>query len=177
MFRFEKDEARLTKLMEEVLEDECEGEVRDDQSDRDESDHEDKSDHDTDTEQEVSDENEAECNESLPYFKGNDGSVWKKHPPARKTVRTRKENIIRLPGCTSATKSLKELSVIFNYFINDEIVQIIVDSTNSHIESIKSHYSRGRDALPTNSVEIRALFGLLYLAGITGSNKTNTADL
>lgn len=111
-------------------------------------------------------------------FLGKDGSVWKKHPPSRKTVRTRKENIIkRLPGCTSVTKPLKEIFDIFNYFINEEMVQLIVDSTNTFIESIRSNYARDRDALPTNSVEIRALFGLVYLAGITGSNKTNTADL
>lgn len=57
------------------------------------------------------------------------------------------------------------------------MVQLTVISTNQFIESIRSNYARDRNALATNPIEIRALFGLLFMAGLTGSNKTNTADL
>lgn len=105
------------------------------------------------------------CIESPPHFKcinmqmsysyyhyisflGKDGSVWRKHLPSRKTVRLRKQNLIkRLPGCISETKALNKILDIFNYFINDGMVQLIVDSRNAFINSVRSNYARSRESV------------------------------
>ncbi|VEN52714.1 unnamed protein product [Callosobruchus maculatus] len=44
-------------------------------------------------------------------------------------------------------------------------------------EAISPNYQRSRDARPTNLPEIKALFGLLYLAGIHKSSRLNTEEL
>ncbi|VEN49604.1 unnamed protein product [Callosobruchus maculatus] len=53
----------------------------------------------------------------------------------------------------------------------------IVENTNIYIEAISPNYQRSRDARPTNLPEIKALFGLLYLAGIHKSSRLNTEEL
>lgn len=103
---------------------------------------------------------------------------WKKHPPRPKTVKTRQDNIIiRLPGPTQATKNLKTAEEIWNYFFDDTIIRIIVDSTNKYILSIQENFSRDRDASLTDNIEIQAFIGLLYLSGLGHSNRSNAEDL
>lgn len=105
-------------------------------------------------------------------------TYWKKHPPATKAVKTRSENLIkRLPGSSMATRSLKKPIEIWNYFFNEEILNIIVHSTNKYIQSVSDNYARPRDAKPTDIVEIRALFGLLYMAGVSHVNRQNRDDI
>ncbi|KAJ8939842.1 hypothetical protein NQ314_010971 [Rhamnusium bicolor] len=57
------------------------------------------------------------------------------------------------------------------------MLQINVNSTNTKIEAEKHKFSRDRDIYPTNIDEIRALIGLLYLAGIRKASHLNTTDL
>ncbi|KAJ8938411.1 hypothetical protein NQ318_011994 [Aromia moschata] len=51
------------------------------------------------------------------------------------------------------------------------------DMSNSTSLSFIDNFSRVRDANLTDAIEIRALFGLLYLAGVTHANRLNTEDL
>lgn len=66
---------------------------------------------------------------------------------------------------------------VWSYFVNKEIINIIVTSTNKYITSVANNFSRERDAHTTDETEIRALFGLLYLAGICHGNRINREDL
>ena len=105
-------------------------------------------------------------------------SYWRKHAPKPKNIRTRQENIIvRLPGPTPATKNLQEPLDIWNYFMDKNIISLIVENTNKYIVSIQQNYSRERDANATDEFEIRALFGLLYLAGLSHANRLNLEDV
>ncbi|KAJ8941986.1 hypothetical protein NQ314_010210, partial [Rhamnusium bicolor] len=174
----------ITKLLEEVLSDE-DGETQyDDQSDDDVSDREELEIHETDSEQEISDVGEDDIyniynNTSLSYIGKDNVTYWKKHPPVTKAVKTRSENLIkRLPGSSMAgNQVIKKYIEILNNFFNEEILNIIVHSINKYIQSVSDNYARPRDAKPTDIVEIHALFGLLYMAGISHVNRQNRDDI
>ncbi|XP_035229665.1 uncharacterized protein LOC118201635 [Stegodyphus dumicola] len=59
----------------------------------------------------------------------------------------------------------------FQYYKN------IVDCTNIFIDKISENFQRSRDARHTDEVEMRALFGLLYLCGLHKSSHANAKDL
>lgn len=99
-------------------------------------------------------------------------TLWRKHAPPLRSVRTRQENIIkRLPGPTVATRMLKDAGQIWGHFINDDMINSIVQNTNSYIDSMKENFSRARDANPTNPTELKAFIGLLYMAGVCTANR------
>lgn len=105
-------------------------------------------------------------------------SYWRKHAPKPKNVRTRQENIIvKLPGPTAVTKNLRDPIDIWNYFMDKNIIDIIVKMTNKYILLFQQTYSRTRDANTTDELEIRAVFGLLYIAGLGHANRLNLEDL
>ncbi|CAH1957175.1 unnamed protein product [Acanthoscelides obtectus] len=93
-------------------------------------------------------------------FLGKDKQTrWKKVSPLPKNTKTRSENIIKvLPG-------------------PKEIIDTIVIHTNEMIEGIQANFARDRDANFTNSDEIHALLGLLYLAGKYKASHLNLDDL
>ncbi|KAG5864213.1 hypothetical protein JTB14_010021 [Gonioctena quinquepunctata] len=109
------------------------------ESDAYESDHEEQQLDSSDTERDISDNEiyETTFTNSVSYI-GKDGTTrWKKHKPEPKNVKTRQENIIkRLPGTTTATRGLKEPIEIWEYFITDQMINIIVDGTNDYIQSV-----------------------------------------
>nr|CAI5827747.1 unnamed protein product [Callosobruchus analis] len=128
--------------------------------------------HETDSEQDVSDNEESVLQESVePLFIGKDQSTkWRKHCPP-KNVRTRSENLItHLPGPKGLAKTLKTPISIWQYFFSGPCLQIVVQNTNKHIQAVQERYSRERDAKLTDIVEVKALIGLLYLAGVMKSS-------
>ncbi|KAG5866932.1 hypothetical protein JTB14_019779 [Gonioctena quinquepunctata] len=151
-----------------------------DEHDSDESDHEEIIDHNTNSEQDIADAdgtNDQYQTSARPFI-AKDKTCWKKHKPPRKPIRTRQENIIkRLPGSTSKTRHLKQPIEIWKYFITEEMISEIVTCTNLFIEKSKDNFSRERDARKTDAIEICALLGLIYMAGLTKSNKLNIGDL
>lgn len=60
---------------------------------------------------------------------------------------------------------MKLILDIWQYFIDVDILRIVVECTNKHIDGIQDNYSRERDAKLTNDPEMLALIDLLYLAG------------
>lgn len=54
-------------------------------------------------------------------------------------------------------------------------INIIADSTNAYIKTVRETFSRARDANTTT--EIKALIGLLYLADVYTANLLNVEDL
>ncbi|XP_072394949.1 LOW QUALITY PROTEIN: uncharacterized protein [Diabrotica undecimpunctata] len=143
-----------------------------------------KSDGSSDTEQECEDD-QTEGKVSFrrePYCIGKDKlTKWKKHCPP-KNVRTRSTNIlIRLPAIKEFVKTQLTPIDIWNCIFDEEMLNLVVDCTNIKIESVTNDYNRQRDVKPTlidfDIVEIKALIGLLYLAGIRKANHMNLGDL
>ena len=57
------------------------------------------------------------------------------------------------------------------------MLEIVVEDTNLYISDLGAGYVRERKAKPTDLCEIKALFGLLYLAGTLKSGRLNTKEL
>ena len=85
--------------------------------------------------------------------------------------------MVRLPGVKSCAKEAKAIIQCWNLFVSEDILNIIVENTNKYIAKVESKYSRERAARPTDVIEIRALLGLLYLAGCLKSNRLSTKDM
>ena len=133
----------------------------------------------SDTEQELSDLEDAE--EVQEQWLGKDGTVWSKEP-ARTNVRYRAENIVKIkPGVSQELRHVKDIVSCWEAFLTPAILQIIVECTNQHIEqrqiNINDENSKRYIMKQTNIDEIKALFGLLYLAGLFRSNKQQATDL
>jgi hypothetical protein len=54
---------------------------------------------------------------------------------------------------------------------------MIVTYTNQYTESIRSNYEREQNALPTDVAEMKAIIGLLYIAGMHKAGRKSLQDL
>lgn len=176
---YEQEQARLLRLLQEVGIDS--DEQFEDEESEDEPDNIETHLTDSDTEQEAESDDEnlplPPKNPRIPSFIAKDGSIWKKDLP-NKNVRTRQSNIVvRLPGVKQYAKSARSVLDCWNLFFSDNILNIIVENTNKKIESIKENYTRERSAKNTDLIEIKALLGLIYLAGCLKSNRLNVDEL
>ncbi|KAJ8945554.1 hypothetical protein NQ318_020400 [Aromia moschata] len=128
---------------------------------------------------ESSEEDIATASRNSLTFVGKDKQTrWKKISPMPRTTKTRSENIVKvLPGPSRLTKNFKSPLEIWKFFFCDEIINIIVVYTNKMIETVQASFSRDRDANFTDSEEIYALLGLLYLAGKYRASHLNLDDL
>ncbi|KAJ8952305.1 hypothetical protein NQ314_007567 [Rhamnusium bicolor] len=176
MESYEEQQEHLRRLMEEVPTDEEAQTEYDDQSG--EVDFVEVREDDSDTEQDISDGEAGDRSLNELSFIGKDKATkWMKQVPT-KTVRTRKEDkVLRLPISTLAARTLKTPIEIFKYFINDEMVDLIVQHTNAYIDSVSDNFERERDARSTNITEIHALMGLLFYAGVLKANRLNLEEL
>ncbi|KAJ8942979.1 hypothetical protein NQ314_009854 [Rhamnusium bicolor] len=177
---YEREQARLEKIMQDVLAESEAEEIAEDLASDGEIDNLETRDLNSDTEQEISDSDEIVDMgyTNKLYYIGKDGHTqWKKHAP-NKRVKTRKENkYVRLPMARIRTRDLKEPLDIFRFFVDDTLLAIIVDNTNRYIDSIADKYTRESDCRRTNNEEIQALIGLLYYAGILKASHLNASDL
>lgn len=177
MDSYTREEERLLKLFEEVETDEA-------FSDSDDSVADDNvilSDHISDSD--IEPEEDAATQE-LPvrpsagsrshlHFLSKDGTKWNKHC-FPKNVRTRQNNIIvRLPGVIGPAKDASTPIDCWQLFFDDATLNEIVLNTNIYIESLQDRYAKKSDVRPTSLLEIRALLGLLYLAGIYRAGRTS----
>lgn len=111
------------------------------------------------------------------YFFGKDKTRWNKQAPTS-IHRTRSHNIIvHLPGPKSTAKNMKTHLECFFLFFDEVVINIIVKSTNIKISFVKENYERARDARETDDVEIKALIGILILAGVSKSSRQNIFNL
>lgn len=170
-----KEQQRLMRLFEEV-------DSVDEESDDEEDDEENEDCLETreasDTEQEGESETEEESTaQSVPGFTAKDGTSWNKHPFSQRVRKSRANIVTHLPGVKGVAKNAKTPLDCWNLFFSEEMLVSIVKNINTYIEAISEKYQRSRDAKPTNLPEIKALFGLLYLAGIHKSNRLNTEEL
>nr|CAH7732627.1 unnamed protein product [Callosobruchus chinensis] len=140
-----------------------------------------KSSHYSDSEQGMDDIHEEQVDVSPDddnYYLGKDGTTkWGKVKRSTK-IKTRACNIItHLPGPKDAARMEKSEIGIWNLFLDENISQIIVTSTNIYIDKIRTNFSRERDARYTDKMEIRAFIGLLYLIGTLGNSRKNVSKL
>ncbi|CAH1997131.1 unnamed protein product [Acanthoscelides obtectus] len=136
---------------------------------------------DSESDQEYNDEVISLQTAEIPgahHFLGKDNKArWRKHC-TKKTSRTRQENIIvRLPGVRDYGKHARSEIECWSLFFSDKMLEEIVEKTNLYITRISENYSRDRAAKLTDLLEIKALFGLLYLAGTLKSSKLNTKEI
>jgi len=74
-------------------------------------------------------------------------------------------------------RNSKTIIECWSLFFPDNVIQEIVKCTNIYLTKIRINYGRERDVLDTSVEEMRALFGLLYIAGMMKSNHLNLSDL
>lgn len=177
---YEREEARLLALYDEVATPPGSPEESDNDSDDDsiaDVDYHIVSDHETDTEQESLSEEDEEDESSTrsKFYFGKDKTKWRKQAPPL-NVRTRNRNIVtHLPGILGAAKDAKSPIECWNLFFED-IVQIIVFNTNLYIRKVAPKYKDSYDTKETTVEEIRALIGLLYLAGSQHGGRKNLSE-
>jgi hypothetical protein len=110
------------------------------------------------------------------YYLDKNGSRWRK-VQYNKNVRTRAENIISyLPGVKVFARNSKSPLECFLLFINEEMIEHMVTWTNQRIEKKTREWEESLYYQPTSNVELKALIGLLYLAGVFRNNHRLTKD-
>lgn len=183
MSGYEKEQENLAKLHAEFLTDfEPEFEPDDDDTSL-EDDFEERQNHDTDMEEDIEEDshqilNAPQIPHRVPYFIGKDGKTkWRKHVEKQR-VRTRAENIIKvkISGVKGEARHKASVLDIWHCFFTEEILLKIVDNTNIFIEMCFYDQSN-RTAKKCDILELRALLGLLYIAGVSKNNHRNAADL
>lgn len=115
-----------------------------------------------------------------PTYTGRNRSnptIWSNIPQQR-PGRIRRQNIVtQLPGPKRQARNARSEMECWSLFFPETIIKGLVVYTNIKIRSVQENYARVRDARETDVCEVKALIGLLYLAGISISAKQNTLDL
>lgn len=96
-----------------------------------------------------------------------------------KNVRTRSENIItHLPGVKQIAKNIRTVLGSWSLFITEEMLHHITEYTNVKLLSVSQSYDAAHQYLvkPTDAAELKAVLGLLYLAGLYKGNRQNLGD-
>lgn len=182
---YEEEQRRLQKLWDELeSEEEVGGNVSSDCSD--DGDYIQESDHFSDTEQsdasdsdsDVSpDESEVPLSERLQHYQAKNGTRWLKKPFPT-SVKQRPCDIIRFfSGVTNLSKNAVTPMEAWNLFFPNSTIEEIVACTNIYILKVRTNYTRERDAKCTDVREIKAVIGLLYLAGVLRSSHVRLSDL
>lgn len=113
-----------------------------------------------------------------PDYVGKDRiTKWKMNAPP-KNKRTKYCNIVtQRPGVKKSAQNAKTISDAWELFFPHDVIDQIVNYTNNQLVDIGQKYERQRDVIQTDRTEIRAMIGLLYLAGVNKSSKQNLEDL
>ncbi|XP_049535706.1 piggyBac transposable element-derived protein 3-like [Anopheles darlingi] len=103
-------------------------------------------------------ENSVWTSERMPYDQG-DTSI-----AGRKIAQSRS-------GPLGLGKQAKTPTECLALFLDADVIATITEYTNERIKVEQSNYTRDRDANPTDEIEIKALFGILFLVGSMGSGR------
>lgn len=102
---------------------------------------------------------------------------WKKIPYPQ-AVRTRQHNIVvEQPGPQGAAREVSSPLESWLLFMDLEMLQHIADCTNIKIASMQINYQRERDCGQTNLIELKALFGVMYIIGLHKSSHVSIDDI
>lgn len=131
---------------------------------------------DSNSEQEASSSEEEEINE-YEYIGKDKISKWTRNKPTS-TVRRRNHNILlQLPGVLGEARNAVTAYDSWKCIMSEDIIEIIVKYTNKYIEKVKDKFQRERDSRTTDVIEMKAVIGLLYLAGVLRSNRQSLEEL
>ncbi|KAK9727597.1 Transposase IS4 [Popillia japonica] len=112
------------------------------------------------------DNNDVIENERNDYHLSTNGTQWRKHC-YNNSVRIRAENIIsQLPGVKRSARDKKSPLECFLIFIDEQMLDGMVKWTNQQIEEKTHEWDMSPYYQPTNSVELKAVLGLLYLVRV-----------
>ncbi|KAL4088632.1 hypothetical protein QTP88_023721 [Uroleucon formosanum] len=108
------------------------------------------------------------------YYLGKDNiTKWFFDPPSNK-IRTRRRNIVlHLPGVKRVARDAVSILDCWKLYFTNSDVDNIVKCTNIYLDKLRQNYSNQSNLRETSNIEINALFGLLYLAGVIRSNHLN----
>ncbi|KAJ8707787.1 hypothetical protein PYW07_011464 [Mythimna separata] len=124
-----------------------------------------------------SEEDDLPLSEINSYFTGRDKvTKWQKSNNNR--VRRQVQNILTEDaGIRRNGVGVTTFTEAWSLFISENIIEKVVRCTNEFIQKKTPSYNRIRDCKPTDAVEIRALLGLLYIAGSLKASHANLEDL
>ena len=74
-------------------------------------------------------------------------------------------------------KSAKTRIDCWKLFFPGSVIEQIVAYTNKYLDKLRPHYSRARDCRETDTAEILAVIGLLYMAGVKKAQHHNVKEL
>lgn len=93
-------------------------------------------------------------------------------------MQTRAQNIVtKLPGPVREAKNAQSPIDSFSLFFYIEFIDKIVTYTNIKIRALQAKYARERDARETDYAGMCAYIGVLYMLGVSKSNKSNLLDV
>lgn len=81
-----------------------------------------------------------------------------------------------MAGVKGPTRNSLSILDIWACFFTDEILNLLVESTNLSI-SQKQYTREYRTSTTTDIIEVKALLGLLYLSAVRKTNRLNAGDL
>lgn len=171
-----KKQQRLLQLFYEVEIDEEKLPVNDE--DKDVVDNVEVREEDSESHQEGKSDSETETSVGPQFLDKIGVTNWNKYPFSQR-VRTRKSNLlVQSPGVKRVATSAKPpLQCWQLFFFTDEMLTSIIEDTNKYIDKMSENFSRPRDAKYTNLAEIKALIGLLHLAGCLKKSRLSTEKL
>lgn len=123
----------------------------------------------------------SEADDQRNFVLGKDGeTIWTETDllPTR-NVRVPSGNIItHLPGAKGDARNLIDEVKLFSLFINQSMIDMIVQFTNEQIDRQKAQYrSDQRYTGPTDAIELKALLGLLFFSGVMRNSNLNVSDM
>lgn len=111
-------------------------------------------------------DDELPLNLRKKYFVGKDGTKWSRRPPNQRIRVASVNHVTEEHGVTEIAKNTKTILEAWSLFFPLEMIEHIVECTNIYIDlNIQSKFGRDRDARPTNIIEIKSVFGILYTIG------------
>lgn len=108
---------------------------------------------------------------------GRNGYKWStKEPPQTKTQS--RNIVIKLPGAQGPAKHISNEPEAWKILFDDAMIECIVTCTNQEIERQRVKYKENtRYVHPTDSVEILAIIGFLYISGARKDAHLSIKDL
>lgn len=76
-----------------------------------------------------------------------------------------------VPQVKRLAQNANSIGESWSLFFPDSVLERIVPNTNIYLDRIRPKFDRSRDLKSTNLTEIKALIGLLYLAGVHQSSR------
>lgn len=112
------------------------------------------------------------------YLSKDGKMLWDLEPPSNQG-RSRARNVVRVRTSYVAgeARDCKSPLEVWKLFFTDNMIEEITFNTNIYIDTIKDNYNIDRHCKPTNSVELRAVIGLLYMLGVMKMSHLNLEDV